>query len=80
MFFLQAIERIKEIQVTVDKSDPELVPSLNGIFLYLIRTTQTFPLATTQMRVDINVLETYTLGEAFLLENGGRRSAMLGSR
>jgi len=66
MSMVQAVERVEEIQVKVDKSDSEFV------FIPLVQTpnsdaTQEVPCPSHQMRLDIDVVKTYPQRKTLLL-------------
>jgi hypothetical protein len=67
----QAVKRIEEIQVTIDKSDSEFVFAsllpISGVYI-----TQGVPCPPHQMRLNVDVIKTYSQREALLFEYGGR--------
>ena len=73
------MKRIEEIQVKVDKSDPEFVfTSLTSI--PSSDMTQEVSCTPHQMCFNLHVIKTHSQRETVLLEYGGRCSSLFGSR
>ena len=54
---MQAVEHIKSVQITVDKSDPEYVATRSFYAHELKCPLQEVPVSPTQVRIDIDVVD-----------------------